>query len=65
MFNSEKKLEEQAAISVSKQLYLKVYTWPDYRLDLMVASSILGGSTLLMVMSAILANQKEERIDHL
>ena len=58
-------MEEQGVITVSKQLYLKVYTWPDYRLDLMVASSILGGTTLLMVMSAVLANQKEERIDHL
>ena len=43
----------------------QVYAWHDYRSDFMVASSILGGASLFAVLSAILATQKEDRIDHL
>ena len=43
----------------------QVYEWHDYRTDLMVASSILGGASLLAVISAILATPKGDRIDHL
>jgi len=57
--------DKQAIISVSKQLYLKVYPWPDYRMDLLVISSFLGGASLLMIISAVITSQKEDKIDHL
>ena len=58
-------MSAQAAVSVSKQMYVKVYEWPDYTMNLMVASSVLGTTTMLLIISTILATQKEDRIDHL
>ena len=64
-FNQTAPMEKQGAVSVSKQVYLKVYAWPDYRMDFVVASSVLGASSFLIVISAIISAQKENKIDHL
>ena len=52
-------------ISVSKQLYLKVFQEQDYRPDYLVSLSVLGGATLLLLLSALFSQHKTERIDHL
>lgn len=52
-------------VSVRKQLYLKVYPEQDYSADYLVSLSVLGGTTLLLLLSTLLAQHKAERIDHL
>jgi len=64
-YDEHRDMSAQAAVSVSKQMYVKVYEWPDYTMNLMVASSVLGTTTMLLIISTILATQKEDRIDHL
>ena len=45
---------------------VQVYSWPDYRTDLVVATSMLGAASLLLVISALVSGQKEtDKIDHL
>ena len=58
-------VEEQEMIGVSKQVYLKVYEQKDYRKDYLVVSSVLGGTTILLVLSTLIQHQKSERVDHL
>ena len=57
--------QHQEIISVSKQLYLKVFQEQDYRPDYLVSLSVLGGATLLLLLSALFSQHKTERIDHL
>ena len=57
--------ELQEMVGVSKQLYLKVFQEKDYRPDYLVASSVLGGTTILLVITALIQRQKSERVDHL
>ena len=52
-------------VGVSKQVYLKVYEQKDYRKDYLVVSSVLGGTTILLVLSTLIQHQKSERVDHL
>ena len=58
-------LPEQQIISVSKQLYLKVYEEQDYSKDYLVVSSVLGCTLILLIFSIAISHQKTERIDHL
>ena len=57
--------EEGEMIGVSKQVYLKVYEEKDYRQDYLVVSSVLGGTTILLVLTTLIQRQKPERVDHL
>ena len=52
-------------VGVSKQLYLKVYEEKDYRGDYLVVSSVLGGTTILLVLTTLIQHQKSDRVDHL
>ena len=52
-------------VGVSKQVYLKVYEQKDYRKDFLVVSSVLGGTTILLVLTTLIQQQKSERVDHL
>ena len=57
--------EEGEMIGVSKQVYLKVYEEKDYRKDYLVVSSVLGGTTIFLVLTTLIQRQKPERVDHL
>jgi len=57
--------QPQEIISVSKQLYLKVYQEQNYRADYLVSLSVLGGASLLLLLSALFSQHKTDRIDHL
>ena len=56
---------EGEMVGVSKQVYLKVYEEKDYRNDYLVPSSVLGGTTILLVLTTLIQHQKSERVDHL
>ena len=64
-YNETVEEEEQEMVGVSKQVYLKVYEQKDYRKDYLVVSSVLGGTTILLVLSTLIQHQKSERVDHL
>ena len=57
--------EEGEMIGVSKQVYLKVYEEKNYRTDYLVVSSVLGGTTILLLLTTLIQHQKPERVDHL
>lgn len=64
-YNETVEEEEQEMVGVSKQVYLKVYEQKDYRKDFLVVSSVLGGTTILLVLTTLIQQQKSERVDHL
>jgi len=63
-FNAALK-EKQEALSVSKSLFLKVYPFPDYRSDMVVASTALAIASLVVLVTVLVSHQTEEPVDHL
>jgi len=58
-------LEEQEALAVSKSLFLKVYPFPDYRSDMVVASTALAIASLVMAVTVMVSRRTKDPVDHL
>jgi len=58
-------LLNQEALAVSKSLFLKVYPFPDYRSDMVVASSSLAITSLVVVVIAVVSSKTKHPVDHL
>jgi len=56
---------DQEPVSVSKSLFLKVYPFPDYRSDMVVASTTLAIAALVVLVTALVSSRSEDPVDHL
>jgi len=56
---------EQEPVSVSKSLFLKVYPFPDYRSDMVVASTTLAIAAVVVLVTALVSSRSEDPVDHL
>merc|ERR1719233_123925 len=57
-----KKQLEQEPVSVSKSLFLKVYPFPDYRSDMVVASTTLAIAALVVLVTALVSSRSEDPV---